>query len=249
MAITAVIGSGFSGLSAACYLSRAGHEVHVFEKNSSAGGRARQITTPDGFVFDMGPSWYWMPGVFEALADVTADARWSQASSLAVQLIQELTRDGEQLPPDWAVLTETSAVPAPIPDLSSPIQYGPDAQRLPIWLALACQPDARSTSARWWMNILSREGRSSSLALSLDGQPINAAVNAVSLLAGEAAAQSAGEDQAASSLRGAAIAQARNVPSYYGDAWLALIEALSTGEVTTCQSASRISGAQQVSLQ
>lgn len=60
-----VIGAGFAGLSAACYLSSVGHEVHVFEKNAEAGGRARQIQTANGFVFDMGPSWYWMPAVFE----------------------------------------------------------------------------------------------------------------------------------------------------------------------------------------
>jgi phytoene desaturase len=61
----AVIGSGFSGLSAAAYAAKAGHEVHVFEKNDRIGGRARQFTTENGFVFDMGPSWYWMPDVFE----------------------------------------------------------------------------------------------------------------------------------------------------------------------------------------
>jgi phytoene desaturase len=60
-----VIGAGFAGLSAACYLSAAGHEVHVFEKNADAGGRARQLKTANGFLFDMGPSWYWMPAVFE----------------------------------------------------------------------------------------------------------------------------------------------------------------------------------------
>lgn len=65
MAKLIVIGSGFSGLSAAAYLSAAGHEVHVYEKNESAGGRARQFTTDNGYLFDMGPSWYWMPGVFE----------------------------------------------------------------------------------------------------------------------------------------------------------------------------------------
>ncbi len=59
-----IIGSGFSALSAACYLAKAGHQVHVFEKNSSIGGRARQLKK-DGFTFDMGPSWYWMPDVFE----------------------------------------------------------------------------------------------------------------------------------------------------------------------------------------
>lgn len=65
MSHIAIIGSGFSGLSAACYLSKAGHEVHVFEKNASIGGRARQLKTEEGYVFDMGPSWYWMPDVFE----------------------------------------------------------------------------------------------------------------------------------------------------------------------------------------
>ena len=65
MSKVAIIGSGFSGLSAAAYLSRAGYQVDVFEKNSSLGGRARQFTTDNGYVFDMGPSWYWMPDVFE----------------------------------------------------------------------------------------------------------------------------------------------------------------------------------------
>ena len=65
MSKVAIIGSGFSGLSAACYLSAAGHEVHVYEKNAEVGGRARQFRTKEGYVFDMGPSWYWMPDVFE----------------------------------------------------------------------------------------------------------------------------------------------------------------------------------------
>jgi phytoene desaturase len=61
----AVIGAGFSGISAAAYLAKQGHSVDVFEKNATAGGRARQFRTPGGLVFDMGPSWYWMPDVFE----------------------------------------------------------------------------------------------------------------------------------------------------------------------------------------
>lgn len=65
MARIAVIGAGFSGISAASYLSAAGHRVEVFEKNGSAGGRARQLITDNGYVFDMGPSWYWMPDIFE----------------------------------------------------------------------------------------------------------------------------------------------------------------------------------------
>jgi phytoene desaturase len=65
MARIAIIGSGFSGISAAAYAAQQGNEVHVYEKNATAGGRARQFTTSNGFVFDMGPSWYWMPDVFE----------------------------------------------------------------------------------------------------------------------------------------------------------------------------------------
>lgn len=61
----AIIGSGFSGLSAAAYSAQKGHEVHIFEKNSSLGGRARKFSTDNGYVFDMGPSWYWMPDIIE----------------------------------------------------------------------------------------------------------------------------------------------------------------------------------------
>jgi phytoene desaturase len=60
----AIIGSGFSGLSSAAYLAKEGYEVHVFEKNESFGGRARKFEI-QGFSFDMGPSWYWMPEVIE----------------------------------------------------------------------------------------------------------------------------------------------------------------------------------------
>lgn len=59
-----VIGSGFAGLSAACHLAKKGYEVTLLEKNSTAGGRARQYKEK-GFIYDMGPSWYWMPDVFE----------------------------------------------------------------------------------------------------------------------------------------------------------------------------------------
>jgi phytoene desaturase len=60
----AVIGSGFAGLSSASCLAKAGFDVTVFEKNSTPGGRARQLKA-EGFTFDMGPSFYWMPDVFD----------------------------------------------------------------------------------------------------------------------------------------------------------------------------------------
>jgi len=59
-----IIGSGFSSLASACYLAKNGFNVSIFEKNNSLGGRARQFKMK-GFTFDMGPSWYWMPDVFD----------------------------------------------------------------------------------------------------------------------------------------------------------------------------------------
>ena len=60
----AIIGSGFSSLSASCYLAKAGFDVSVYEKNPTIGGRAAQFKK-EGFTFDMGPSWYWMPDIFD----------------------------------------------------------------------------------------------------------------------------------------------------------------------------------------
>lgn len=59
-----VIGSGFAGLSAASFMAKNGWQVTVVEKNNTPGGRARQFIS-DGFIFDSGPSFYWMPDVFE----------------------------------------------------------------------------------------------------------------------------------------------------------------------------------------
>lgn len=61
----AVVGAGFAGMAAATTLASHGHEVTVYEKHDQAGGRAR-VFKEKGFTFDMGPSWYWMPDVFEA---------------------------------------------------------------------------------------------------------------------------------------------------------------------------------------
>ncbi|WBL21586.1 phytoene desaturase family protein [Zunongwangia sp. HRR-M8] len=60
----AIIGSGFASLAASCYLAKDGYDVTIYEKNAEVGGRARQLKK-NGFTFDIGPTWYWMPDVFE----------------------------------------------------------------------------------------------------------------------------------------------------------------------------------------
>lgn len=61
-----IIGAGLSSLYAACYLAKKGYSVDVFDKNKMAGGRS-QVYKDNGYTFDMGPSWYWMPDVIDRL--------------------------------------------------------------------------------------------------------------------------------------------------------------------------------------
>ena len=64
----AVIGAGFSGLTAANELKALGYKVTVFEKGGQVGGRAHRFTSSDGqHTFDAGPSWYWMPEIFDQI--------------------------------------------------------------------------------------------------------------------------------------------------------------------------------------
>lgn len=69
-----IIGAGFSSLVAACFLAKEGHQVHVYEKNSLVGGRARIFQT-EGFTFDMGPSWYWMPELIDSIFEELGERR------------------------------------------------------------------------------------------------------------------------------------------------------------------------------
>ncbi len=101
-----VIGSGFSGLAAAATLAAAGNKVTVFEKNKTLGGRARKFEV-DGFTFDMGPSWYWMPEVFEQFYQ-----RFGHTTKDFYNLLR--------LDPSYRVYfsdTETVDVPASLPEL------------------------------------------------------------------------------------------------------------------------------------
>lgn len=71
---TVVIGAGFSGLATSALLAHKGHQVTLLEKNDSTGGRAREWKS-GGFTFDMGPSWYLMPEVFDAFFEYLGKRR------------------------------------------------------------------------------------------------------------------------------------------------------------------------------
>lgn len=123
-----VIGAGFAGLSAAANLAAEGFDVTVLEKNEAPGGRARQYSA-QGFVFDMGPSWYWMPDVFEQFF-----ARFGKKVSDYYELVR--------LDPSYTVHFgpgERMEVPAGIPALEAMFErYEPgSAPRLRQFLAEA----------------------------------------------------------------------------------------------------------------
>ena len=94
-----IIGAGFAGLSAASFLAKAGYKVTVLEKHPIPGGRARKMDV-DGFTFDMGPSWYWMPDVFE---------RFFEQFGKKVSDYYQLTR----LDPSYRVYWEDDAMDIP----------------------------------------------------------------------------------------------------------------------------------------
>jgi phytoene desaturase len=103
-----VIGAGFSGLATATQLADQGFDVTILEKNTVAGGRAR-IFEADGFRFDMGPSWYWMPDIFENYF-----AKFHKKVSGYYQLVR--------LDPSYAVIfsdTEVVDIPAGVESLAA----------------------------------------------------------------------------------------------------------------------------------
>lgn len=95
----AIVGAGFSGLASASLLAQAGYKVTLIDKHSKVGGRARQFSA-DGFTFDMGPSWYWMPDVFE---------HYFSLFDQKVEDLYELIR----LNPSYQVIFEESTLPLP----------------------------------------------------------------------------------------------------------------------------------------
>jgi phytoene desaturase len=103
-----VIGAGFAGLAAASCLAQQGYAVTVLEKNETPGGRAR-VFSAEGFTFDMGPSWYWMPGVFEQFFQ-----KFGKTTADYYHL--------ERLDPSYQVLyakNDTMQLPAGMPELEA----------------------------------------------------------------------------------------------------------------------------------
>jgi hypothetical protein len=176
---------------------------------------------------------YLMPGVFTDLATLTGDRRWQGLASSSVAVVDRLTGGGSSLPSDWARVEGDRVVATGSGGGDGQPQYGPDAQRTPLWFATGCSPDARRLAAGWWP-ILQAENRSSATALSTDGSALDSTPSVVALLGAGGSAGAAGDDAGVADLdTGAAQANAAQ-PTYYGCAWLALAPALRAGRLTSC---------------
>jgi endoglucanase len=176
---------------------------------------------------------YWMPSVFDDLGRLTGDDPWGQMADAAVVLTDQVSDQGSRLPPDWGRLDGDHVTPSGSGGGGGTPQYGPDAQRVPLWFAYACDERARRLATGWWP-VLQQDDRSSASALTLDGQPVDPAGSTVALLAAAASARAAGDDSAAGDLETGAEQTDRGQSSYYGAAWRALSEGLRDGDLGDC---------------
>jgi endoglucanase len=174
---------------------------------------------------------YWALGAFAALAEESGDARWEELAAASLSATRTLTDAGRLLPPDWARADGAAISATASPNGDPPeVQYGPDAQRLVVWMAASCDPAARRLAAAWWP-LLSERDTTAALALRTDGEVLAGTPTPLSLVASAAAAGAAGRPRE----RGRLIDEAARVdaayPTYYGAAWVALGRALLTTDL------------------
>jgi endoglucanase len=176
---------------------------------------------------------YLMPSVFTDLAGLTDDHRWDALARTSVDLVDALTEHGRQLPTDWARLDGDHLVASGSGGGSGSPQYGPDAQRVPLWFGAACDARARGLAGAWW-RVLQQDERSSATALGPKGDPIDTSPSTVALVAAAASARAAGDTGGAANLESGARQSDSGRPTYYGGAWLVLGPALWDGRLTSC---------------
>lgn len=176
------------------------------------------------------PSYWALPGLRE-LGRRTRDARWARLVAGSVRLSQRLSARGRVLPPDWARMDGAQATPTPDPSGAAPaVQYGLDAQRTVVWLAVDCNPAGRRLAASW-RRLLAQPGRDRAIALTTSGAILDRRTNPLPLIASAAAAQAAGRDGDRNRLLEEAERTDGAHPTYYGAAWVALGRALLTTDL------------------
>jgi endoglucanase len=216
-------------------LRRAGRRMAdaVLERELAAPPAPRLLaagTWATGRPASLNPS-YWSLPAFAGLGEETGDSRWEELGAASVSTLRALTEEGRLLPPDWARADGAAVSVSASPNGDPPeVQYGPDAQRVVVWLAASCEPAARRLAAAWWP-LLSGAEASQALALRTDGQVLNGTSTPLSLVASAAAAGAAGHPRERDRLIDEAARLDAEHPTYYGAAWVALGRALLTTDL------------------
>jgi hypothetical protein len=174
---------------------------------------------------------YWALPAFAALRAETGDARWEELGTASVSALRALTEEGRLLPPDWARADGAAMSASASPNGDPPeVQYGPDAQRVVVWLAASCEPAARGLAAAWGRPLSGGEA-TRALALRTGGQVLSGTPTPLSLVASAAAAGAAGRRAERDRLLDEAARLNGAHPTYYGAAWVALGRALLTTDL------------------
>jgi endoglucanase len=179
---------------------------------------------------------YWMPCVTDDLASLTGNAQWSAMRREMTHQLSTVTDGGNRLPPDWGRIVDGSLQATGSPDGDAAPRHGPDAERIPIFFADGPTQDQRSLSAAWWPT-LKPEDRSGALVLNLDGSVSDSSHLALAYVASSFSARAAKEYGDADRLMAQADAHAQKFPTYYGDAWVALGDAMLGGRLGPCRPA------------
>jgi endoglucanase len=174
---------------------------------------------------------YWAFPAFAALRERSGDTRWESLGTASLSALRALTEEGRVLPPDWARADGAALSASPSPNGDPPeVQYGPDAQRVVVWLAASCEPAARRLAAAW-RPVLSGGATGRALALRPDGRVVNGTPAPLALVASAAAAGAAGRPAERDRLLDEAARLDAAHPTYYGAAWVALGRALLTTDL------------------
>ena len=121
----AVIGAGPGGLAAAMLLAAGGAKVTLFEKDAAVGGRTRTLATPEGYRFDLGPTFFLYPRI---LAEVF--------EACGARLEDEV--DLVRLDPQYRLVFEAAGGAPP-----ATLDATPDPARMEAEIARLCPVDAR----------------------------------------------------------------------------------------------------------
>lgn len=166
---------------------------------------------------------YFSPAAFRELARATGRRRWSQLEFSSYRIVDELTANPPDLPPDWARVDGSGhALPRNAPSGESP-RFGFEALRVPIRMAGAGTDYGRGLAARIWHFFSALAPAAIAPVYGLDGRPLTGGRHAA-MLAGGAASAAAARDAREPSLMAEATAIDGGSPTYYGGACVALAE-------------------------